>query len=94
MLLAAIVAFCVGCAPAQRAARSRLDLPYPAPLKMRPVRWHVIPQPKDSGKSAPFIALTEDGYKNLSQNFRDATNFIGIQRRMIESYKRYYEPKD
>jgi hypothetical protein len=83
-----------GCTPAQKIGRSPLNLPYPEPLIMRPVEWSVIPDNltgTQKDKTVPFIALTEDGYKNLAENFRNTTNFIGLQHKIIEKYKSYYE---
>lgn len=89
IFLISILSGCVASAPSNR---SKLDIPFPAPLELRPVEWHVLPQPEGSNdKKEPFIALTEDGYKNLSENVREATNFIRLQRIIIEKYKKYYE---
>ena len=93
---AILVVFFTGCTPAQQISRAPLDLPYPAPLSMKPVEWSVLPHNltgTQKDKTVPFIALTEDGYKNLAENFRNATNFIGLQHKIIEKYKSYYESK-
>lgn len=79
-----------GCVAKATSARVSLDLPSPEPLNLRPVTWRVLPQAKD-GKSSPFIALTEDDYKNLSLNVRDITNFMKMQQLIIQKYKEYYD---
>lgn len=94
ILSIAACAVITGCGVAGAPARARLDLQHPAPLKLKPIKWHVLEptQATDKGGKPPIIALTEDDYKNLAENVRDITTFIKIQRFIIEKYKNYYEP--
>jgi hypothetical protein len=94
LIFGVLMAIFTGCAQTQKIGRSPLNLPHPEPLTMKPVEWSIIPDNltgTQKDKTVPFIALTEDGYKNLAENFRNATNFIGLQRKVIEKYKNYYE---
>lgn len=96
LLLILLVYMFVGCFSAPQQTRSPLNLPPPAPLKMRPVKWIVMPPNEsapegDPTKDGTVIGMSEDGYKNLAQNFREVLNYMAVQRKIIKSYQRYYE---
>jgi hypothetical protein len=87
-----------GCAETVNPGRAPLNLPTPQPIHMRPVKWTVLPQndnadDQDPSKKGALVGMSEDSYKNLSQNFRDILNYMAIQRKVINSYKEYYEPE-
>lgn len=86
ILLSFLLSACVKTCPPPRAP---LSLPHPEPLKMKPLEWYVIAKGPLQGR--PMFALTEEGYKSLAENVRDATTFIKLQRVIIEKYKQYYE---
>lgn len=82
-------------------ARTPLNLPDPAPLKMREVQWLVITPEnaeqiwqklKDEKKDLMLIALTDEGYEMLAMNIAEIKNLIAQQRSVIIKYKEYYEP--
>lgn len=95
-LLITAILFATGCAESVNLGRAPLNLPTPPQLHMQPVKWVVIPQDETAAAGSPtrngvVIGMSEDGYKNLAQNFREILNYMAIQRKIIESYKGYYE---
>lgn len=99
LLMISLIIMLVGCAETANTGRAPLSLPNPQPLKMRPVKWVVLPPDDTAPKGSPtregaVIGMSEDGYKNLAQNFRDILNYMAIQRKIIKSYKEYYEPEN
>jgi hypothetical protein len=91
-----LLALCItsGCAVQAPETRTPLNLPSPAQLKMKPVQWKVLKQDPPilaADKSVVIIGITEEGYKNLAQNFRDIINYMSTQRKIIETYKKYHE---
>jgi hypothetical protein len=83
-----------GCSLTNSDARTPLNLPPPAPLKMKPVKWKVLKQDPSvpvTDKNIVIIGLTEESYKNLAKNFRDIVNYMSTQRKIIKIYKEYHE---
>lgn len=73
--------------------RAPLSLPDPEPLTLRPVRWTVLPMTDKDGESIVLFSLSESGYKNLSLNIQDILTYMQLQRRILEEYRKYYEPE-
>ena len=108
ILLAAIVI--AGCASTrsqpveiitQEMERTRLDLPFPSPISVTPVRWIIVtPDNIDAvweglesdGKHLVLFAITSEGYEELSMSMSEIRNYIATQRQIIVKYKEYYEP--
>lgn len=70
------------------------------PLKMRPVRLHVIhmsnsekkfEEIKQGGQLPVVFALTVEDYKNLARNMQKLKSFIKTQQKIINAYRKYYE---
>lgn len=96
ILLVSLIILASGCVESANVGRAPLNLPNPQPLRMRPVLWVVLP-PNDNApegdptKKEAVIGLYEGSYKNLSQNFREILNYMATQRKIIQSYREYYE---
>lgn len=81
--------------------RTRLDLPFPTPLKAREFDWFVVTPEnidevwaklKEQGVDLVVFALTDDGYQELAMTMAEVRNYIASQRAIIVKYKEYYEP--
>lgn len=77
-----------------------LNLRPAEPLKMRPVKIHVIhmgiaekkfEEIRRSGQKPVVFALTGADYKNLAINIQKLKAYIKTQQRIINAYKKYYE---
>lgn len=77
-----------------------LNLRPAEPIKMRPVRLHVIhmgiaekkfQEIRDGGEKPVVFALTGTDYKNLAINIQKLKSYIKTQQRMIDAYRKYYE---
>jgi len=77
-----------------------LNLRPAEPLKMRPVKLHVIhmgiaekkfEEIRNSGEKPVVFALTGADYKNLAINMQKLKAYIKTQQRIIDAYKKYYE---
>lgn len=86
----------------EEVARTPLNLPDPPPIRAHSPRWIVVTpdnvermwkQLRDSKTDVVLFALTDDGYEELAVNLAEIRNFIELQRRVTEEYRRYYEPK-
>ena len=85
----------------QAVERTRLNLPDPQPLKMRPMEWVVVTpdnieevwtQLKESNTDLVLFGLTDEGYESLAINMSAIRNKMNEQRIIILKYKDYYEP--
>jgi len=83
--------------------RTRLNLAELQPIKARNINWIVITpenaesvwkRMKDSNTDMVLIALTDDGYQELSMTIAELRNYISNQRLIIIKYKDYYEPTE
>ena len=81
--------------------RTRLDLPFPTPIKAREFDWLVVTPEnidevwaklKEQGVDLVVFALTDDGYQELAMTMAEVRNYIASQRAIIVKYKEYYEP--
>jgi len=83
--------------------RTRLNLKEPDPIQVREVEWIVVtPETaakvlkdlKDRNDDQVLIALTDNGYEQLSVTIAELRNYIAQQRTIIIKYKEYYEPQE
>tara|TARA_B110000503_G_scaffold143531_1_gene245608 strand:+ start:3311 stop:3700 length:390 start_codon:yes stop_codon:yes gene_type:complete len=81
--------------------KTKLNIPNPTPLKLKPTKWVVITvdnaqevfaKLKKDGVDVVLFGITDDGYKELSMNFSEIRNYISTQHNIIAKYKEYYEP--
>ncbi len=72
----------------------------PAPLSIKPIEWTVITKDtsekvfkelESKNQQPVLIALTPNGYEQLSISFAEIRNLIAQQRTIIIKYKEYYE---
>lgn len=84
----------------QEVARTPLNLPDPAPIRSHSPRWIVVTpnnieqvwqQLKESKTDLVLFALTDDGYEELAVNMAEIRNFIELQKKVLEEYRKYYE---
>lgn len=92
-LFLALIIPLTGCVTAPP-ARAPLNLPQPAPLSLRPVKWIVHPVEQKDGKIVVMFSLTDAGYKNLSLNVQDIIQYLTVQRLILDEYRQYYEGSD
>jgi hypothetical protein len=103
-LLVAAILLVSGCttsvAPTPIDTKPPLNLRPAEPLKMRPVKLHVIhmgiaekkfEEIRKSGQKPVVFALTGNDYKNLAINMQKLKAYIKTQQRIINAYKKYYE---
>jgi hypothetical protein len=103
-LLITTVLLLSGCAasvaPTPIDTKPPLNLRPAEPLKMRPVKLHVIhmgiaekkfEEIRKSGEKPVVFALTGTDYKNLAVNVQRLKAYIKTQQRIINAYKKYYE---
>lgn len=85
----------------QEVARTPLNLPDPAPIRSHSPRWIVVTpdnvervwqQMKESKTDMVLFALTDDGYEELAINMAEIRNFIELQKKVLQEYRKYYEP--
>ena len=83
--------------------RTKLNLPEPAPLKSRDIKWVIITKEnaekvfKDletKGVDIVLFGLTDEGYEQLAMTMAELRNHIAQQKSIIIKYKDYYEPKE
>jgi hypothetical protein len=86
----------------QERERTRLDIPNPPPLKPTPPNWIVITPEnqaeifaklQEQGTDPVLFGLTDDGYERLSIDTANTRNYIDHLRRILEEYRKYYEPE-
>jgi hypothetical protein len=84
-------------------ARTPLNLPDPAPISARPLKWIVITPDnadevweklKKSNTDLVLFGITDQGYEELSITMMEIRNFIANQKTIIIKYREYYEPVD
>lgn len=77
-----------------------LNIPNPAAVKMRPVKFKVVHKDNagavfsdlEKKKQEPVLfGLTGTDYKNLATNIQALKAYIVAQRKVIELYREYYE---
>ena len=82
--------------------RAKLDLPDPETPTVNELNWIIITSDnaeevfaklKEKNIDPVLFGLTDDGYEALSKNFAQIRHYIQKQNLIIESYKKYYEPK-
>lgn len=82
--------------------KPRLNLPNPAPLKLRETKWIIVTREnaerifaelEAKGQPIAVFGLTSDGYEALSLNIADIKTYLGTQKEVILQYRNYYEPK-
>ena len=82
--------------------RTRLDIPFPNPVTVKPIEWIIITPDnaeqvwaklKDSNADIVLLGLTDNGYEQLAVTIAELRNMIAAQRQIIIKYKEYYEPK-
>lgn len=85
----------------QAQERTRLAVPDPMPLKVRPVEWilitpdnaeQIFSQIREKNADLVLFGLTDDGYESLSVTMAELRNHIAAQRQIIIRYREYYEP--
>jgi hypothetical protein len=85
----------------QERERTPLNLPNPQPLKPTPPQWIVITPENQAqvfeslqkqGIDPVLFGITDDGYERLSVDTANTRNYIDALRRILEEYRRYYEP--
>lgn len=83
--------------------RTKLNLPDPAPLKSRDIKWVIITKEnaeqvfkdlESKGVDIVLFGLTDEGYEQLAMTMAELRNYIAQQRSIIIKYKEYYEPKE
>lgn len=81
--------------------KTPLNLSDPTPLEKRDVQWVVITPEnaeqvwsslREKNVDLVLIALTDEGYEQLSLTMAELRNYIVKQRAIIVKYKEYYEP--
>ena len=81
--------------------KTPLAIELPQPLSVRAPQWRVITpenaeqifkELKDKNQELVLIALTPDGYQQLSLTFAEIRKLLDSQRQIIIQYKNYYEP--
>lgn len=104
VLLAAVLS---GCASTEKLVvqpqiveRPRLEVPSPAPVNQLPFDWVIITKEnaeqkfreiESRGGVVTLMALTPQGYQNLSMNVSELRRYIQQQQAVIAAMKRYYE---
>lgn len=85
----------------EEVARTPLNLPDPPPIRSHSPRWIVVTpdniervwqQLKDSKTDLVLFALTDDGYEELAVNMAEIRNFLELQKKVLQEYRKYYEP--
>ena len=80
--------------------RTPLNIPEPAPLKTRELKWIVVTPDNiddvwkklsDDKTDLVLFAITDDGYEQLSLSMSEIRAFVQQQRSIIVKYKEYYE---
>jgi hypothetical protein len=82
--------------------RTRLDIPFPAPVTAKPIEWIIITPEnaeqiwaklKEANADIVLLGLTDNGYEQLAVTIAELRNMIAAQRQIIIKYKEYYEPE-
>ena len=82
--------------------KPNIAIPNPDPLKLNVPVWNVITEKnfqdivekyKKQNKIPIFIALDEDNYKKIQENFFNLFTYIEQQNAIINTYKKYYNNK-
>lgn len=80
--------------------RPKLEVPSPAPVNQLPFEWVIITKEnaeqkfkeiESRGGVVTLMALTPQGYQNLSMNVSELRRYIQQQQAVIAALKRYYE---
>lgn len=81
--------------------RTRLELPEPAPIQARDIKWLIVTPEnvdqvfadlKEQNIDLALFAITDEGYEQLALTMAEIRNYIASQRSVIIKYKDYYEP--
>ena len=82
--------------------RIKLNLQEPKQVKLKDVNFYIITdknsesvfkQLKTVNKDEVLFGLTDDDYIKMSENLLELKHYIIEQRKIINSYKEYYESK-
>ena len=82
--------------------KTPLNLDPPDSLALEVPTWYIItPDNADqiwkeieaTGSDVVLFGLTDDGYQDLAITLGKIRNYVTVQKKIIESYKEYYEPK-
>lgn len=73
-----------------------LALPAPEPVDLRDVNFLVIKKNNidkilAKQKDPVLFCVNGDGYKDLALNLKDLTNYILVEKDILEKYRSYYE---
>lgn len=77
-----------------------INIPEQNPISMRDVRWVIITkenydaifeQMQREGKDLVLFGLSDNDYENLSINMLELQNYIIINSKILEEYKKFYE---
>ena len=83
--------------------RPTIELTNPQPVQQLPIDWFVITQENLEQKIAEIrakntsfvvIAVTPQGYQNMSMNEAELRRYIRQQEVLIASYRKYYESQN
>jgi len=106
-IVASLAVALTGCASTEKLVvqpqmveRPRLEVPSPAPVNQLPFEWVVITREnaeqkfkeiESRGGVVTLMALTPQGYQNLSMNVSELRRYIQQQQAVIAAMKKYYE---
>lgn len=77
-----------------------LEIQYPNKLDLKSVQWVIITKDnykeifdniENSKQDVAIFGLTDIGYENLALNYAEVFKFVMVQKKIISSYKEYYE---
>lgn len=88
----------VGCSKAAVVQRAPLALSDPSPVHPKVMEFSIqtaqmCPSMDPKVEDGVLFCMTSSNVKNLSDNLRDITNFIILQKRTLDVYRWYYEDK-
>lgn len=92
----AVLLLFVGCSKATVVERAPLALNGPTPIKTKPLEFSIqtvemCPAMDPKVEDGVLFCMTASNVKNLSDNLREITNFIILQKRTLDLYRWYYE---
>ena len=83
--------------------RERLNLEKPTPPQLEEIKWIIITSEnaeevfkklEEAGIDPVLFGLTDADYQLIAKNFAQIRNHMVKTNRLLDEYKKYYEPED
>ena len=110
LLLLILITFLTSCSSVKELSifkeevpRAKLNLDKPTPPELEQIKWIIITSEnaeevfkklEEAGIDPVLFGLTDADYQLIAKNFAQIRNHMVKTNRLLDEYKKYYEPED